>query len=100
VEPRFLGTPLPTTPLHWLLLLSVILISLGGVLTVVEQALLLTKTRTRFRPYGGFAVPLGWALWSALLLIADRHTFAVLVVLLGSLMILIAIKMLTRDCRA
>lgn len=98
--PEIFGTPLPHTTLAWVSLLifiwGALLTVLGAVEKFVERN---SGKRGVLRPYGGLALPLGWAVWCVALLVAQRDPVAVLIVLTGTLIITAAGQTLVRKCR-
>lgn len=98
---ELLGTPLPDTPILWLVLLVSILTALGTLLAAVEKFLEMLKIgMTVLRRYGGLLLPVSWAVWCMLLLYWRFETPTVLVVLLGTLSITAIATTLYRRCRA
>ena len=98
---ELLGTPLPHTPILWLVLLVSIVTALGTLLAAVEKSLELLKVDTTvLRRYGGLQLPVSWAAWCVLLLYWRFETITVLVVLLGTLIITAVATTLYRRCQA
>jgi hypothetical protein len=101
VGPEILGTPLPGTAIEWIGLLVAIVAALLTVLSAIEKFVeLLGLPVTALRPYGGLALPVGWAFWCAVLLLGRHDVVAVLVVLIGTFVITATGRVLVQKCKA
>jgi hypothetical protein len=95
---ELLGASLPNSTAGWCFVFLVVLVTLAGALTAIEQFFKLFAGRNPgFRPLGGLALPLGWVVWSVALLYWKAGTATGLSVLLGLLVIITALTILIRN---
>jgi hypothetical protein len=95
---ELLGAQLPGTVAAWIFLFVGILTALLTLVLAAEKFVELLGAdadKLRLRG-GGLALPISWAAWCILFLIAHRDPLSVLVVLLGTLALAIVGRMLIR----
>jgi hypothetical protein len=101
VGAEIFGDPLPHSVLGWLILLGGILGTLRVVLAAAQEfAEFVGIDQQIERPFGGLALPIGWAAWCVALLVGRHDVVSVLIVLIGTLTITVAARLLIRKCRA